>query len=177
MEEVWKALPEYEGRYEVSSIGRLRVSGIDQLGRKRHLGRILAVKFNRDGYLRYFISQNSNRKNITAHLAVALAFLGPRQEGLYVNHKNGDKTDNRVENLEYVTSSENYRHALDVLGHRPPSGANHWSAKLTDDQVKDIQRRALNGEKHKDLAQEFGCSKAAVSLYRNGISRTSVQVI
>lgn len=65
------------------------------------------ARFGTDGYLRINITRNKKSKTLRVHHLIADAYLGPRPQGYTVNHKNGCKTDNRVSNLEYVTSAEN----------------------------------------------------------------------
>jgi len=97
------------------------------------------------------------------HRLVAEAFVGPRPAGFVVNHKNGTKTDNRPENLEWVTRSENQDHALRT-GLSSARGEDAGRAKLTDSQVREIRGRYTGawGEQTR-LAREYGVSQMLVS--------------
>jgi hypothetical protein len=94
---------------------------------------------------------------------VALAFLGPYPAGRCCNHKNGIKTDNRLENIEYVTAAENSRHAwrngLCGIGRR---------AKLSREQVVAIKEKSRLGVLQRVIAEEFGITQSAVSLIVTG---------
>lgn len=70
------------------------------------------TRLDRYGYLRLNVAHQGQVKTVLVHNLVADVFLGRRQTGMTVNHKNGVKTDNRVENLEYVTAGENTTHAF-----------------------------------------------------------------
>lgn len=113
MEEIWKSVVGYEGLYEVSSLGNLksldRVKGMyGQL--KNYKGRDLKPNSNK-GYLKQILHKDGERKYAQVHRLVAIAFLPNPENKQEVNHKNGIKTDNRVDNLEWVTTSENQKHA------------------------------------------------------------------
>ena len=167
--EVWRIVPEFP-RYEASNFGRVRVKpdAIDAIGRKRYSGHLLKQHI-RNMYLSVTPRGESGKLyNRHVHRLVASAFLGPCEKGRQVNHKDGNKLNNRLTNLEYVTASENYKHALNVLKFQPPKGEAHWNAMRTDDQVAEVRRRALSGESHKKLAAEFGVSIATISRWRNG---------
>ena len=80
---------------------------------------------------------------------VAEAFIGARPKGYHVNHKDGNKTNNNVDNLEYVTPSGNVRHSLIVLKN---------AQKLTPDKVKEIRAAVKEGTSRKEVARKFGIS-------------------
>lgn len=117
--ETWKPIPGFP-HYEASSEGRVR--SIDRYlpfrGKKRlYHGRIIAPRPLPNGYQRIAAGRNCDTY---IHRLVCLAFHGePSQPKMDVNHKNGIKSDNRAENLEWMTRSENKKHAFAVLGIRP----------------------------------------------------------
>ena len=109
--ETWKDIRGYEGLYQVSDLGRIRSLGRicnaknNSQSRKRE--RILTQEITVFGYCRVrLFSSDGKSKHYATHRLVAEAFLG-NIEGMEINHKNEIKTDNRVENLEIVTSREN----------------------------------------------------------------------
>lgn len=89
-------------------------------------------------YTRVTLSRSNKSMAKLVHRLVAIAFLGPVPDGLEVNHKDGNRTNNMVSNLEYVTRSENIRHAQNVLGSY--RGVKHPLSKLSEDDVREIRR-------------------------------------
>jgi len=149
MTELWKTIPGY-APYEVSSLGRVR--------RKE---RVLVSILDAKGYPHLSLSIKNKLYQKKVHRLVAEAFIGPRPDGLETNHKNGVKTDNRPENLEYVTLQENHRHAA-VLG-LFRRGSNHGMSKLTEDDVRDIRRLySVGGHTHKSLGEKYGVHHSTV---------------
>jgi HNH endonuclease len=124
-------------------------------------GRPLCGDLARHGY-RYVLYSQRPARRISVHRLIWEAVHGPIPVGLQVNHRNGIKTDNRIENLELVTASENMRHAaaLGLLGGQ--RGERHYRAKVTDAAVREIRRRRAQGERGSDLAAEFGISPQCV---------------
>lgn len=114
MEEIWKDIPGYEGYYQVSNTGK--VKSLDGYY-KRKYPIILKPSLHR-GYYRVVLCVDQNRKSIHVHQLVMLAFTG-EPNGLQINHINGIKTDNRLCNLEYVTQSENMKHAYRIGLEKP----------------------------------------------------------
>lgn len=126
--------------------------------------RILKPSRNQSGtgYFMVFL----NGEPMTNHRAVASAFIGPLRKGFEVNHKNGIKTDNRLENLEVITKAENAKHSQRVLGNPPPPhkrGTDHWKARLSERDVLEIRRLYAAGETQMNLAATFGVKQAHVS--------------
>lgn len=109
MEEIWKDIPNYKGFYQVSTMGRIkRVSHdvVDSLGRRRHFNSsILKPRIVCGGYCQVFLYKNGKSKQLLVHRIVLSTFLG--NSTLEVNHKDENKQNNRLSNLEWVTSKEN----------------------------------------------------------------------
>lgn len=109
--EGWKDVVGYEGLYKVSSHGRI----INQSGK------IHAVCINRLGYCKLLLCNNGNRKHYLVHRVVAENFIPNPLNYPQINHKNGIKSDNNIENLEWCTSSQNNKHKYAVLKRTPNS--------------------------------------------------------
>ena len=109
--EKWRDVVGYEGWYEVSNTGRfMRV----KKGKSTFIGKVLKHGISADGYKQIaFCVDGISSTHIVSGL-VAAAFIGPRPYGFQVNHKDGSKENNFVENLEYVTPSQNVQHAYDT---------------------------------------------------------------
>lgn len=106
-----------------------------------------------------------------AHRLVWLHFMGPIPEGMQINHKNGDKKDNRPGNLELVTASQNARHAY-AVGTKDQHGQRNPSAKLTDSQVAAIRLMYNTGHKTQiQIAQQFQVTHQTISKIVRGDRR------
>ena len=106
-EEVWKDIEGYEGYYQVSSHGRIK--SLKRGWRSREKIRVFSKAPN--GYYRMVLSANNIRKTISAHRAVAEAFIPNPHNYETVNHLDFDKSNNNVNNLEWASMKENTRHA------------------------------------------------------------------
>lgn len=160
--EAWRPVVGYEGIYSVSDYGKVRR---EKYAYGHLAGKILNGDWDRFGYHRVVLFRENQggrgKERCSSHRLVLSAFVGPAN-GRQCNHKNGIKNDNRLENLEWVTSSENHRHAFDVLGKIVARGATHCHAKLNEDQVRSIRQRCANGEKQSSLAREFRLNHVTV---------------
>lgn len=122
--------------------------------------------FLSNGYMKVCLSSDGQITNHWIHRLVAQCFIGPCPPGMNVNHIDGNKSNNSVGNLEYVTYSENHKHALRT-GLRKASdsslpGELNGSAKLTEKDVVAIRkRRAETGDTFESIGASFGISKGA----------------
>lgn len=118
--EKWKQVLNYEGCYEVSDLGRIKSldrkvsTGIKHNNKRLIKGRVLKQNLKRDGYLSVDLSKEGKVKTIPVHKAVAITFIPNPNNKPCVNHKNGNKQDNRVINLEWCTYKENSQHAVNT---------------------------------------------------------------
>src|SRR3990167_10347052 len=115
--EIWKEIPECAGNYQVSNIGNVRSKKrITRIGKyTRQIGGYVLKIFNRGkGYSGVNIYVNKKQVLMGIHILVARSFIPNPNNKPFVNHKNGIKTDNRVDNLEWVTCGENHKHAYAI---------------------------------------------------------------
>lgn len=162
MAECWLSVPGYEGWYDVSDQGRIaRVRG----GRGTRPG-VLAGTIDNLGYRSVSLWRGNKGRTCRVHRLVMLAFVGPPPAGHQVNHKDGDKSNAKCENLEYVTTSQNHRHAYASGLHRIGS-----NKKLPAALVQSIARS--NGSLVA-VARAFNVSTGSVCLIRQGKRRGDV---
>jgi hypothetical protein len=115
IQEVWKDIPGFEGYYQASYSGKIRLL-IDRSGRKAGIRRQCV---NHKGYLQIGLTDhNSKVHSKPAHRFIAFAWIPNPERKPYINHKNGNKKDNSVPNLEWCTASENMKHCHSQLGHK-----------------------------------------------------------
>lgn len=160
-DEIWTPIDGYEGFYEVSNLGRIRRIS-DAIGTFN--GRVLSLKV-KDGIYRVccLYRSPSDHKSFRVCRIVAKSFHGePPSKNSQVNHKNGIKNDDRAENLEWVTPSENVRHRFDVLGIDNPKGENHKNATFTDYQVSIMKALRIAGASNGSIARQFNAKLQAV---------------
>lgn len=158
--ERWAAVVGYEDVYEVSTLGRVRRVAPAQ---RTHPGRILSPGHNSGGYPLVNLSVGGVDRTVTVHRLVALAFLGdPPTREHQVNHKNGIRSDNRIENLEWCTPLENVRHAIDVLRRDYRSKQGSSGVRLTEATVASIRARVAAGEPPLSVAADCGVSRAHI---------------
>lgn len=115
MEEIWKDIPNYEGYYQVSNYGNFR--SLDRIikyknsGTRKYPGKSLLTETAKDGYKRIVLMKEGIKKRYQAHRLVTLVFIPNPENKSMINHIDGDKGNNRVNNLEWCTASENIIHA------------------------------------------------------------------
>lgn len=162
MIEEWKSIPGYEGYYSVSNMGNVR----RDVGYKNTFaGKVLIP--GKGIYLRVSLSKNSKSKSITIHSLVLLAFVGKRPEGFQINHKNGIKYDNRLENLEYCTVSQNNFHAYKI-GLKTQKGEKNAFCKYSRVQVLEAKELFKSGKTTREVSKITGMNFWSLKDIRKG---------
>lgn len=137
MEEVWKPIKNYEGYYEVSNKGEVRTVTRFVPNSGKHgmwyESRILKFNIDKDGYCTVALQREGKVKRCKVHRLVLSTFDNCESD-LQVNHIDGNKLNNCLNNLEWVTSSENIKHAYSI-GLKTQSGSKNNGSKLTEEQV------------------------------------------
>jgi hypothetical protein len=150
MSESWKALDGFD--YEISSNGRVRhfKNGLKKLS------------VHRNGYSSVSLWKNGKEKRELIHRLVAKKFLG-NIDGMEINHKDFNKLNNRVENLEIVTKKQNTIHAKHgkrFTGNRNVSGSKNPASKIDEEQVRKIRAMKDSGARYKEIIEQFGIKKS-----------------
>lgn len=155
-QEQWRLIT--GGNYEISSHGRFRRA---TPGRRTFAGRLISPIKMKIGY--FMVQPTVNGKNVKfyIHHLVAEAFIGPRPDGLSINHKDGDKTNNQVENLEYVTHKENIQHASRI-------GLMNVMKTMTKEKIEEIRSLRASGMSFSKISKSTGVSVGWCWQYTNG---------
>lgn len=164
--EIWKEVKGYNGIYFVSNLGK--VKSIDhylegRLGSGKQTGRILKHQKCYKGYLRVSLCKNKIKFTTGVHRLVAIAFIPNTKNKPQVNHINGIKTDNRVDNLEWCTNAENQIHAVKNNLTNPNNCEKHHNSKLTNEQVRTARRMHELGWSNKLLSKHYNITATAMS--------------
>lgn len=158
--EIWKKVKGFEN-YEISNLGTLKVN-LKYRKYRDYNSKILRPVLDKDGYYRTVLTNSEFKKNKLIHRLVAEMFIRNPKNKLQVNHKNGIKTDNRVENLEWVTAKENTIHSYNLGLQKPKAGESHNMCKLTEIQVENIILN-IGGLKQRELAEMYKISQTQIS--------------
>lgn len=158
--EEWKSIPGYEGLYEISSYGRVksldRYVKVKSKSYRLQKGKMLSPIKNKYGYLQVFLCCNGKYKIISVHRLVAIAFL-PNPDNLpIINHKNEDKSDNRVENLEWCNHkyNSNYNGVLKKRSQRMKDNGIYEKIGLKRTKYPELIGLDIK-EKHKVYMREY----------------------
>ena len=164
MIEEWRVIEGYEGRYEVSNIGRVKNTKHPCKGDEPGIMKPFMTFGPSGEYLRLALKNPDGSQNKhPVHRLVAKAFIPNPENKPFINHKNGIRNDNRVINLEWCTASENAKHAIQTGRSRPVKGEHNASSKLTTPQVIDIKRQLSEGVLSMyRIAKNFGVHKVTI---------------
>lgn len=147
--EIWK---DFQGSYQVSNFGNIWANRTNKL---------ISPFTDKDGYLRFRATSNGKRKHWFVHRAVAVAFLPNPDFKPCVNHDDGNKQNNRLDNLSWVTHSENMKHAFETGLMKPAFGERNGNSKLKDKEVSLI--REIYKKQVEKLAAQYNVSTTTVN--------------
>jgi hypothetical protein len=167
-EEIWKDVYGYERYYQASNLGNIKSEDMVvphwRGGKMVKRGRILRNckrSSSPASYLVVMLCVNQVKKTVSVHRVIAEAFIPNPENKPQVNHINGIKNDNRVENLEWVTGTENQIHA--VKTGLKNSGNNLWNGKFSKDDIEKIKKLKNDGILQYKIAEIMGVAAGTIS--------------
>ena len=166
MKEIWKQIKGFEGLYDISNKGRVR-SWINKAGNKMKDPYIRKMRKNY-GYVYCNLKKGDKYYAKRVHRLIAIEFIPNPQNKPCVNHKNGIKDDNRIENLEWVTHRENDIHAFKTGLRESVKGEDNGHSKITEKDVIEIRDLCSNSSlTQREIGIKFGISQPVVSEIHN----------
>lgn len=153
----WRMIQDFDN-YLISDTG---------LVKNHTTGKILKQVSRKDGYLHVNLCNSHSVKAKSVHRLVAMAFVEGNAPSMQVNHKDGDKRNNHVDNLEWVTQKQNTVHAYNNGLIKIPKGIDRPCAKLTEESVRTIRLALSEQPNQKELATKFCVSPATISMIKS----------
>lgn len=174
--EEWMDVCGWEGYYQVSNLGRVR--GLPRRVQKKKSkgvklsvqattffvkGRVMKPSSHRSGHKRIVFRRDDKPETHQVHKLVMMAFVGECPEGMEICHNNGDPANNYLYNLRYDTHANNVRDQERHGTRNPAKGEDSGSAKLTEEDVKQIRQRFDSGEMQKSIHKDFSVGKTTIN--------------
>ena len=157
--ESWRDVVGYEGYYQISDFGNVRSLGRrvrNGSGTRRVRARVVRQGKHKQGYRVVALQRGNRSRSFLVHRLVAAAFLPSIPTGSEINHKDGDKCNNTLSNLEIATRQENIDHAVRT-GLIDNKGEKNARAKITAERVQEIRTlHAAGGVGYKAISKRFG---------------------
>jgi hypothetical protein len=167
--EQWRSVVGFPA-YEVSDRGRVRRLTASSNAKA---GQVLKPCRNRNGYYNVVLIRSGERFTRVVHSLVCDAFLGALPPGFHRSHLNGDRSDNRLANLQIETASDNNRRKR---GHGTlPVGTKSGNAKLTEAQAESALRAVRSGASQSSIARKLGVCAATIQAIASGRSWPHLQ--
>lgn len=150
---------DYEISHDGETIRRLTYSP----NRRLKAGHVMKQRLRPDGYKQVLLTDDAGeQKNLRVHRLVAAAFIGGPADK-QINHKDGVKTNNTVENLEIVSHKENMAHSRSVLGNKHGAvGERNGNSKLKESDIPEILERRGRGETYTSIASDYGVARQTI---------------
>lgn len=135
--EIWKDIPGYEGYYQINESGA--VKSLNHYRDNKGYRILKAHKHYKTGYMQVHLFKSTVHSFWQLHRLMAITFIPNPDNKPHINHKDGNRTNNSIDNLEWVTSSENHIHAYKVLHRKKPIGANAMYVEAINEKGKVIK--------------------------------------
>lgn len=174
--EQWKDITDFEGLYQVSNLGNIKsIARVSTIGR-RLKERMLSLKVNKDnGYVYVSLFRQGKTYNKRVHILVAQEWVKNPNKLPIVHHKDADKENNKVNNLQWATQKTNVNESIKA-GNMKVTGSEHPQAKLTEESVYEIKELlATTKLTQKSIAERYGVEKSAISKIKRNITWTHVE--
>ena len=156
-----KTIPNFS-RYSIDENGNIYSNNYKNSGKTK----ILKPAISKDGYLAtMLLSDDGKYCSRKLHRWVMTTYIGERKKGYEINHKDGNKLNNSIQNLEYITKSENIKHAYKLGFLTPKIGSLNGNSKLNEQEVKEIREHASNHGRYygrKELAKKYSVSEGTI---------------
>lgn len=159
MEEQWKPIPGWEGLYEASDQGNIKSF---RNGIERNL-----TLTSDNGYLRVGLCRKGFVKHLRVHRLVAESFLPNPENKPCINHKDGNKLNNHISNLEWCTHKENMRHAFKTGLKKSLRGSKCYFSKLNENKVSVIKIMIYDGYSNRQIAKKMKVNRSTISRIRS----------
>lgn len=169
-----KNIKGYEGIYKISKAGEVWSIKNSKKGRWKEARRLKYWLIG-NGYQMVMLYKKSIPKKFLVHRLVALTYLVNPNQLPEVNHINGDRFDNRVENLEWISIMDNHRHAFKIGLYNKNIGTKHYLAKLNPKKVKQIRGLLELGYRYYEIAPLFDVHNSAIRAIDKGFSWKHVE--
>lgn len=182
--EKWVPAVGFEGYYEVSDLGRVR--SLDRLtknsrgnGFRKWKGRLLQLNLkNKKKYVNCKLSVEGKTHTRQLHWLVLASFrFKPTAEKCHINHIDGNKRNNKLDNLEWVTPKENVDHAVKTGLHKAAKGSKNGLSKLNEETVLKIKKDMLNGLLNVQISKKYNVSLKMISDIKTKRTWKQVEVI
>lgn len=176
-DEIWRNIKEYCGLYQISNKGRVKsLAKKTSFGSriKFHPEMILTPVIGKRGYFVVGLSQNGKTKTKTLHRLIAEAFIPNPDNKPYIDHIDGNRLNNEISNLRWVTAKENSNNPVSLERNRQ-STKNLWNEGVFDNSETSTFRRVAQYDKNGNLISEWDCIKDAS--YALNIDSSSISAV
>lgn len=180
MKEIWKDIAGYEGLYQVSNLGRVKSferrwrTGKNNNIKRKHKEMIISKSKQIKSYHVVTLYKNNIQTQKGVHRLVAKAFIPNPENKPQVNHKDGNKLNNHINNLEWVTIKENMRHA--AINGLKAKGEKNGNSKLTRKDVIEIKKMLKKGILQREIAEIYNVDRTAISLIKRNRNWKHVRI-